>query len=60
MAWGKDEERIMAGREPGTGEAGALVERVARAEQGQISEEEGVCQFCSGLGSQCSWNSGLD
>lgn len=43
--------RIMAGREPDTVEAGALVERVPGQREVQMSQEGGVSQFCSELGS---------
>lgn len=46
---------MVAVRGPDTVEAAALLERVARAEGHQMSQKGGVSQFCSALGSQCSW-----
>lgn len=40
---------IIAGREPDTAEAGALVERVPGQRGVQMSQEGGVSQFCSEL-----------
>lgn len=51
---------IIAGREPDTVEAGALVERVPGQRGIQMSQEGGVSQFYSELGSHCSCSSGFD
>lgn len=51
---------MMTERESDTVEAGALVERVAGTRKVQISQKRRVSYFCSGLSSQCFWDSEFD
>lgn len=59
LAWGRDEERDNGWVEVRHKWTLSTVERVARAEGDQVSQERGVSQFCYGLSSQWSWNSGF-